>query len=156
MQQLRYLLGWKEGLDMMGHQWRDASASNNAALSLEADKRLMVQNVTRAWELSHREIGAFSFEGHHEYAKLQGLVNESVMAAEAGGGRIVYTLADEGVEERYWWKHGLRYVQQLIAISTHVHVLTSLGSTSAPSSHLLRAKHFAIVQVGTPHHRTCT
>ncbi|KAK4224083.1 heterokaryon incompatibility protein-domain-containing protein [Podospora fimiseda] len=56
-QQLRFLIGRKEGLDMEGYGWRAQSAD------LDSKPGHITQIVPRAWEFSHREMVDFAFLG---------------------------------------------------------------------------------------------
>jgi len=90
---------------MEGHWW---SIAQRAALNSAPGN--ITQNVPRAWEFSHCEIGGFSFE-QEDHFKHSGLSSESVQFTTAGEDEISYTLADEGIEGMYWWRDGLRYVR---------------------------------------------
>ncbi|RYP20412.1 hypothetical protein DL765_002788 [Monosporascus sp. GIB2] len=102
---LRYLVGWDKDLDVSGHRWELASKSFNLRSG-----DLIVQNIPRAWEFSHREIGGLTFQvTTTASAKINGLSGENVMFGNRGEDEIIYTLSNDGVEDMYWWKHGLSF-----------------------------------------------
>lgn len=105
---LRYLVGWDEDLDVSGHLWELASASFN---SRSVD---MEQNIPRSWEFKHREIGDMSFQSNERRWTNMDLSTEMGVFGTRVEDGIKYTLINDGVEEMYWWKHGLRYVLILL------------------------------------------
>jgi len=101
-QNLRYLVEWDKDLDVSGNQWELASVSFNMR------SENIVQNIPRSWEFSNDVIGSIAFHGDKTNPGTVILFSGLGVFHTAGENGIKYTLVNDGVEEMYWWKHGLR------------------------------------------------
>ncbi|KAI5867532.1 hypothetical protein GGS23DRAFT_548756 [Durotheca rogersii] len=92
---LAYLIGWEDGVDVSGEAWEFEATAYN----IKGEHR--TQSVRRAWELDHSQI-----------VELIHMKINSAMTANLAGNplfgtldpsEIVFILTDDNIESMHWW-----------------------------------------------------
>jgi ankyrin repeat protein len=97
---LTYLVGWKDDVDVSGDAWERAATAFNESGGHPR------QNVRRAWELNHSQI----FDIAHmcpDYHLVTSTLSGNVLFGSLGS-ELIFTLINENIEAMYWWKSGLK------------------------------------------------